>query len=187
MIRRPPRSTLFPYTPLFRSERGGDVRHVQGNEERGHPTRSLLEQGAGVLLERLKPAGPRADDGADALQVDLVPVAREARVRDRLLRRADRELREQVVAADLLLVEEPRRLEGLHFARELHGTLHRVEPRDRPGTRAARDQARPGALYIGAQGGDEPEACDRDPSPHALISPSSRADIATPEATGRDH
>src|SRR3712207_8942120 len=23
MIRRPPRSTLFPYTPLFRSQRGG--------------------------------------------------------------------------------------------------------------------------------------------------------------------
>src|SRR5207247_9719299 len=118
----------------------------QGKEDRAHPTRSLLEQGAGVLLERLKPAGPRADDSADALQVDLVPVAREARVRDRLLRRADRELREQVVAADLLFVEEPRRLEALHFARELPGTLHRVEPRDRRGTRAAPDQARPGAL-----------------------------------------
>src|SRR2546429_9491204 len=24
MIRRPPRSTLFPYTPLFRSEHGGE-------------------------------------------------------------------------------------------------------------------------------------------------------------------
>src|SRR5438067_7893886 len=33
-----------------------------------------------------------------------------------------------------------RRLEALHFARELHGTLHRVEPRDRPGTRATRDR-----------------------------------------------
>src|SRR3712207_4956192 len=28
MIRRPPRSTLFPYTTLFRSWRGGDVRAV---------------------------------------------------------------------------------------------------------------------------------------------------------------
>src|SRR5690349_22196673 len=26
MIRRPPRSTLFPYTTLFRSQRGGDRR-----------------------------------------------------------------------------------------------------------------------------------------------------------------
>src|SRR5256885_8087319 len=28
MIRRPPRSTLFPYTTLFRSERGGDHLHL---------------------------------------------------------------------------------------------------------------------------------------------------------------
>src|SRR3712207_8785652 len=28
MIRRPPRSTLFPYTTLFRSDRGEDVLHV---------------------------------------------------------------------------------------------------------------------------------------------------------------
>ena len=27
MIRRPPRSTLFPYTTLFRSPRDGDIRH----------------------------------------------------------------------------------------------------------------------------------------------------------------
>src|SRR3712207_8444812 len=27
MIRRPPRSTLFPYTTLFRSPRGGDADH----------------------------------------------------------------------------------------------------------------------------------------------------------------
>src|SRR5258708_8820361 len=27
MIRRPPRSTLFPYTTLFRSERAGSSRH----------------------------------------------------------------------------------------------------------------------------------------------------------------
>src|SRR5438034_2276942 len=38
MIRRPPRSTLFPYTTLFRSERAGEtaVAHVVGErEERG--------------------------------------------------------------------------------------------------------------------------------------------------------
>src|SRR5688572_31568873 len=35
MIRRPPRSTLFPYTTLFRSERHGfsfDVRPMLGND-----------------------------------------------------------------------------------------------------------------------------------------------------------
>src|SRR5437879_10590805 len=33
MIRRPPRSTLFPYTTLFRS---GDQRHRDRNERRAH-------------------------------------------------------------------------------------------------------------------------------------------------------
>src|SRR3712207_8953995 len=28
MIRRPPRSTLFPYTTLFRSDKGGQVHHA---------------------------------------------------------------------------------------------------------------------------------------------------------------
>src|SRR5690242_20954709 len=48
MIRRPPRSTLFPYTTLFRSVRAGEVLHEPGavapgllvlplaREERGH-------------------------------------------------------------------------------------------------------------------------------------------------------
>src|SRR2546427_8824586 len=49
MIRRPPRSTLFPYTTLFRSHRVGAARdhhgheqHVQGWPERQQP---VLEQG----------------------------------------------------------------------------------------------------------------------------------------------
>src|SRR3712207_7895664 len=36
MIRRPPRSTLFPYTTLFRSEEGG-LGHGVGNVEDAHP------------------------------------------------------------------------------------------------------------------------------------------------------
>src|SRR3712207_6987395 len=32
MIRRPPRSTLFPYTTLFRSDRGVDAREVDAQE-----------------------------------------------------------------------------------------------------------------------------------------------------------
>src|SRR3712207_8318928 len=38
MIRRPPRSTLFPYTTLFRSVREEDVRPVPGDPSaRAHP------------------------------------------------------------------------------------------------------------------------------------------------------
>src|SRR5438477_6054362 len=41
MIRRPPRSTLFPYTTLFRSvgDGGHHVRHLQ----RGHDERALAD------------------------------------------------------------------------------------------------------------------------------------------------
>src|SRR6266446_8703157 len=38
MIRRPPRSTLFPYTTLFRSERAHEV------DARGHPPREELDR-----------------------------------------------------------------------------------------------------------------------------------------------
>src|SRR3712207_8302183 len=33
MIRRPPRSTLFPYTTLFRSDNAGRVKRVAGDQE----------------------------------------------------------------------------------------------------------------------------------------------------------
>src|SRR5258708_18907165 len=50
MIRRPPRSTLFPYTTLFRSTRLIDVRAVDGDVRRGvpadqHGLRAALEGG----------------------------------------------------------------------------------------------------------------------------------------------
>src|SRR5256885_9801489 len=35
MIRRPPRSTLFPYTTLFRSAQGGKGHRAQGDQEKG--------------------------------------------------------------------------------------------------------------------------------------------------------
>src|SRR2546429_5929594 len=50
MIRRPPRSTLFPYTTLFRSRhvqpaqrRQGDVCGLAGSERRGASGRDTLE------------------------------------------------------------------------------------------------------------------------------------------------
>src|SRR2546422_3241224 len=64
MIRRPPRSTLFPYTTLFRSpdlvEAGGGD---EGHRVRGDPP----EQGAvpelpGKLVERKVPGGVDGED-----------------------------------------------------------------------------------------------------------------------------
>src|SRR2546422_6910955 len=57
MIRRPPRSTLFPYTTLFRSaERGG----VRSPVSRGAPrARTGRAQPAGALELRLSSDPPR--------------------------------------------------------------------------------------------------------------------------------
>src|SRR3712207_7754501 len=55
MIRRPPRSTLFPYTTLFRSARGRSAHRVGGPADagaRGDP-RALRERAAAGRLPRL--------------------------------------------------------------------------------------------------------------------------------------
>src|SRR2546422_4601221 len=50
MIRRPPRSTLFPYTTLFRSLREHRRRHLDGEEVRaGGPALPRLARGPGNL------------------------------------------------------------------------------------------------------------------------------------------
>src|SRR2546422_6094812 len=59
MIRRPPRSTLFPYTTLFRSRFGGGVRHLLGAVA-GHA------QGAGHLCAQSPVAAQAGAGGPDA-------------------------------------------------------------------------------------------------------------------------
>src|SRR3712207_7574701 len=67
MIRRPPRSTLFPYTTLFRSralpdlQRGLDARHDADELGRWGPDRRWLESAAAA--RGLEPAWP--DRGTD--------------------------------------------------------------------------------------------------------------------------
>src|SRR3712207_6959962 len=70
MIRRPPRSTLFPYTTLFRSVR--EARRAR-EDDRAHAPRSpgdagggraLLRRGArGALRVRLRPSRARGAGG----------------------------------------------------------------------------------------------------------------------------
>src|SRR3989442_6180591 len=64
MIRRPPRSTLFPYTTLFRSPTG-----------RGRSTRSCLDWGSAarlvsssVALRRDSSSWPRSEEHTSELQ-----------------------------------------------------------------------------------------------------------------------
>src|SRR5205823_11249373 len=71
MIRRPPRSTLFPYTTLFRSREGQDVAGVSGavrgppgdaprSEEHTSELQSLAYLVCRLLLEKKKERQPGA-------------------------------------------------------------------------------------------------------------------------------
>src|SRR2546426_7597730 len=61
MIRRPPRSTLFPYTTLFRSAPGRDQElGALDAQQAGHPVDRNLRAGLGVDDHRLQPASARA-------------------------------------------------------------------------------------------------------------------------------
>src|SRR5256885_15612364 len=63
MIRRPPRSTLFPYTTLFRSVRGGKTVFVAGalpgERIRLRRTRRHRQHDDAELLEVLEPSAAR--------------------------------------------------------------------------------------------------------------------------------
>src|SRR3712207_8520633 len=61
MIRRPPRSTLFPYTTLFRSEQERPVLHRGGEQPRSHE-RAVAQQ-------------PDQDVGAKRHEIPLRPDA----------------------------------------------------------------------------------------------------------------
>src|SRR2546423_11143723 len=63
MIRRPPRSTLFPYTTLFRSraaDRGVGGRGLRARRPRGAVPRSRTEPGRAVAPGARRAAAPGA-------------------------------------------------------------------------------------------------------------------------------
>src|SRR3712207_7223184 len=74
MIRRPPRSTLFPYTTLFRSPRPGPrPRRPSWRSSRGHDAgerRAVRE----MRLGRLGPAAEDVVDGEELEVGELRPV-----------------------------------------------------------------------------------------------------------------
>src|SRR2546423_15112962 len=84
MIRRPPRSTLFPYTTLFRSQAvvlaprlvlADDAPDLRGAEEAAASDRLLRKQ---VVNERAqRPAQPRAHGSAEARLLSPRNVARQ--------------------------------------------------------------------------------------------------------------
>src|SRR3712207_9196803 len=75
MIRRPPRSTLFPYTTLFRSKQAGEPARVQPSKRRAskHPLieigRAQRQEDALAGLERWKKRHPEAASHLQAADV----------------------------------------------------------------------------------------------------------------------
>src|ERR1043165_812109 len=64
MIRRPPRSTLFPYTTLFRSGRAGSI--LAGCVRADDPGRRVVHRALGVALGHRRRSG-RVPDFLDGL------------------------------------------------------------------------------------------------------------------------
>src|SRR2546425_10344722 len=117
MIRRPPRSTLFPYTTLFRSlderRRGGALCLRVGGEEVGHRF-----VGAVLLLD------VAADEALEPRRLQIVD-------RDRLPRPQDRGQGPQIRIVRLLpeAVLAQRRAEGALDARDVEGAVLPVAQR----------------------------------------------------------
>src|SRR3712207_7711297 len=67
MIRRPPRSTLFPYTTLFRSAAAGGAL-VQSAELRPHESGQREQAGVGRHRRRRRSRCPRSEEHTSELQ-----------------------------------------------------------------------------------------------------------------------
>src|SRR5258707_5482206 len=65
MIRRPPRSTLFPYTTLFRS--GGNHRNASA-EERGARGPHACEHHVEIIIRKVVPDEDRSEEHTSELQ-----------------------------------------------------------------------------------------------------------------------
>src|SRR5687768_18106439 len=82
MIRRPPRSTLFPYTTLFRSRATAHCTAMRGDEERDRPsplTVSGLGHFAGAYVPKQvgrRPFAYRSEEHTSELQSRLHLVCR---------------------------------------------------------------------------------------------------------------
>src|SRR2546422_6091398 len=74
MIRRPPRSTLFPYTTLFRSRRGSRLRPTTRATRRSSP--SVLDPHAAQPRHDVRELKARSEEHTSELQSRLHLVCR---------------------------------------------------------------------------------------------------------------
>src|SRR2546422_4820203 len=76
MIRRPPRSTLFPYTTLFRSHQRMPLDDPDIGQLLGHAAQDLLPDMGMRHLSAAKPHGYRSEEHTSELQSRLHLVCR---------------------------------------------------------------------------------------------------------------
>src|SRR2546429_2465979 len=76
MIRRPPRSTLFPYTTLFRSPHARAGASRKSPADRSPPRRSRSLRGRKTLAWRDRPPRGRSEEHTSELQSRLHLVCR---------------------------------------------------------------------------------------------------------------
>src|SRR2546421_6929420 len=108
MIRRPPRSTLFPYTTLFRSRRGLPRRHdAGGGRSAGEPDERAVAED---LAEGDDPV--RADAGGEGAAGGVTP-PRQSLIRDRKSTRLNSS-HDQISYAVFCLKQNNSRLNSSH-------------------------------------------------------------------------
>src|SRR2546428_6197889 len=91
MIRRPPTSTLFPYTPLSRSRAAGGAAGRVGGVDRvpGGPERARLSRPGRAEVVHVQLADDRPAGGEDALDDDGVDRGRSEEHTSELQSRSD--------------------------------------------------------------------------------------------------
>src|SRR2546422_7550975 len=99
MIRRPPRSTLFPYTTLFRSRHEEAMKEAAADPLEGHerPDLRVRELRAGSVDVRNRHRGDRSEEHTSELQSRLHLVCR--------------------------LLLEKKKIEKVHTRSRMHGIL----------------------------------------------------------------
>src|SRR2546429_6216814 len=99
MIRRPPRSTLFPYTTLFRS-------HLDRRGGRAHPNERSLQRDAGR-------GDARSEEHTSELQSRLHLVCRLLLEKKKKYNKSNDAISKRTVAREATLTHQPRDLTGV--------------------------------------------------------------------------
>src|SRR6266568_7238304 len=127
MIRRPPRSTLFPYTTLFRSPPARNVERRHAQPPRPRPSPAPTRSASLSCSSWIHPALERIGDVVVELLSGRIDDQRDRR--DRLAVYRELDLRARGDRLALLVCEVPRRMDDRHLVAGIHRLVMRAEER----------------------------------------------------------